>query len=45
MKTTITAKERAALKRITSEVEAETRQTFRAAFAAWKKRGSRADWR
>ncbi len=34
---TVTTKERSAVKRIAAEVETETRQAFRAAFAAWKK--------
>jgi hypothetical protein len=34
---TVTTKERSALKRIASEVDAESRLAFRAAFAAWKK--------
>jgi hypothetical protein len=33
----ITTKERSAVKRIASEVERQTRQDFRVAFAAWKK--------
>jgi len=37
MKPTITAKERAALKSIAADVDARTRHTFQAAFAAWKK--------
>jgi hypothetical protein len=37
MTATVTTKERFAVKRIASEVESETRQSFRAAFAAWKK--------
>jgi hypothetical protein len=37
MTASVTNKERSALKRLVSEVESETRQAFRAAFAAWKK--------
>lgn len=37
MTATVTTRERSAVKRLVSEVESETRQAFRAAFAAWKK--------
>ena len=37
MSVKVAAKERSALKRLASEVEFERQQTFRSAFAAWKK--------
>jgi hypothetical protein len=37
MTATVTTKERSAVKRLASEVDADTKLAFRAAFAAWKK--------